>query len=112
MSGRASGESDPSRPRLHGQYRDRNIQAVQAFAGLMGGYAGLAKEGLSLRSLLPILDSDPGDDLSGLRTLAERMTPSWTRANTPISEPEMAPHIATHWLLSTGGPNSWMATFY
>jgi hypothetical protein len=61
----------------------------------------MRRQGLGVRDLIPLMDTDPRDDLSGLRLLADRMNPViWHEQPSP-AEPEMTPQVAEHWLLTS-----------
>ena len=73
----------------------------------MGGYDQFKARGHALTDLAGILEADPGDQLSGLRTIATGMYYSGGVSLRPSredlqEEPLIGPEIAKAWLLSDG----------
>jgi hypothetical protein len=87
--------------------RASNDDAVAALVAMLGGAVGMTEKGIRLTDLIPILNADPDDDLSGLRLLAERGVGRESinlNSYKPVSEENIfiLPNEARHWLVSTG----------
>jgi hypothetical protein len=87
------------------EVRKGNEEAVHALVSLLGGATSMVNRNIRLTSLVPVLNADPSDDLSGLRLLASRMTYDSGLASMPgdvsCLEPYVYPEEAESWLLRT-----------
>lgn len=78
-----------------------NESAVRAFLALNGGFEAYVVGGGKMLDLAPLLDANPDDDLSGLRSMGERMDYSQAPAR-QHDEPLIEPAVAKEWILRTG----------
>lgn len=83
--------------------RQANEDAVTAMVSMLGGITGMVDKGVRLTDLIPILDADPDDDLSGLRLIASRMTYDTGYSPAPVAQVELQvyPEEAKAWLVRT-----------
>lgn len=80
--------------------RDANAEGVKVIVGLFGGFAGTKAAGIGFAQLSHIMEADPGDDLSGLRMIADRMRYDYL-PEAYEDERSIDPGTARRWLLGT-----------
>lgn len=93
----------PKRENLTSEQRRSNEAAAKTLIALMGGFEGIIANGVSMKDLSWILEADPKDDISGLRSMSECLVPSsGFEKRIPVDDVALEPHIARQFLLKTG----------